>query len=77
LKVFIEKFQGFHLRGKENTPNVYEVIRTNTGLVAENLSEGNRNFIAFLYFHQLVLGSPEADSVVKIKLLSLRIQYLV
>lgn len=44
-------FQGFHLREKDNTPNVYEVIRTNTGLVAENLSEGERNFIAFLYFH--------------------------
>lgn len=61
-------FQGFYLREKENTPNVYEVIRTNTGLVAENLSEGERNFIAFLYFHQLVLGSPEADAVVNDKI---------
>lgn len=60
-------FQGFHLREKENTPNVYEVIRTTTGLVAENLSEGERNFITSLYFHQLVLGSPEADAVVKDK----------
>jgi len=34
-------------------------------LVAENLSEGERNFIAFLYFHQLVLGSEDADAVVK------------
>ena len=55
------------MREKENTPNVYEVIRTNTGLVAENLSEGERNFITSLYFHQLVLGSPEADAVVKDK----------
>ena len=61
-------FQGIYLREKENTPNVYEVIRTNTGLVAENLSEGERNFIAFLYFHQLVLGSPEADAVVNDKI---------
>lgn len=61
-------FQGFYLREKDNTPNVYEVIRTSTGLVAENLSEGERNFIAFLYFHQLVLGSPEADAVVKDKI---------
>ena len=61
-------FQGFILREKEDTPNVYEVIRTETGKVAENLSEGERNFIAFLYFHQLVLGSLEADSVVRDKI---------
>ncbi|MBD3948904.1 AAA family ATPase [Tuanshanicoccus lijuaniae] len=61
-------FQGFYLREKEDTPNVYEVIRSTTGKVAENLSEGERNFIAFLYFHQLVLGSLEADSVVKDKI---------
>lgn len=61
-------FQRFYSLEKENTPNVYEVIRTNNGLVAENLSEGERNFIAFLYFHQLVLGSPEADAVVKDKI---------
>lgn len=58
-------FQGFYLREKSDTPNVYEVIRSDTKLVAENLSEGERNFIAFLYFHQLVLGSEDADAVVK------------
>lgn len=61
-------FQGFYIREKEDTPNVYEVIRTETNTVAENLSEGERNFIAFLYFHQLVLGSENADSVVKDKI---------
>lgn len=61
-------FQGFYIREKENIPNVYEVIRTETNTVAENLSEGERNFIAFLYFHQLVLGSENADSVVKDKI---------
>lgn len=61
-------FQGFYLREKEDTPNVYEVIRSDTKKVAENLSEGERNFIAFLYFHQLVLGSEKADSVVKDKI---------
>ncbi|HGD1860054.1 TPA: AAA family ATPase, partial [Streptococcus agalactiae] len=61
-------FQGFFIREKEDIPNVYEVIRTGTGKVAENLSEGERNFIAFLYFHQLVLGSLEADSDVKDKI---------
>ena len=33
--------------------NVYEVIRED-GSVAVNLSEGERNFIAFLYFYNLV-----------------------
>lgn len=61
-------FQGFFIREKEDIPNVYEVIRTETGKVAENLSEGERNFIAFLYFHQLVLGSEDADSVAKDKI---------
>lgn len=58
-------FQGFYLREKADTPNVYEVVRSSTGLVAENLSEGERNFIAFLYFHQLILGSEDAEAVVK------------
>lgn len=43
-------FEGFKLREKPNTPNVYEVIRPN-GDIAERLSEGERNFIAFQYFY--------------------------
>lgn len=42
--------------------NTYEVIREN-GEVAENLSEGERNFIAFLYFYHLVRGSRSSDEV--------------
>ena len=61
-------FNGFHIREKKDAPNVYEVIRTETGFVAENLSEGERNFIAFLYFHQLVLGSDNAEAAVKDKI---------
>ena len=53
-------FQGFSLREKEDTPNVYEVIRPDES-IAENLSEGERNFIAFLYFYHLVKGSESAD----------------
>ena len=56
-------FQGFEMRlGKvrDNFAPVYEVIRTETGEIAENLSEGEKNFIAFLYFQQKVLGS-ESD----------------
>ena len=39
----------------------YEVIRTETGEIAEDLSEGEKNFIAFLYFQQVVFGSSSAE----------------
>lgn len=55
-------FQGFSLRAKPEVKNTYEVIREN-GEVAENLSEGERNFIAFLYFYHLVRGSRSSDEV--------------
>lgn len=54
-------FQGFSLKEKEDEQDVYEVIREN-GEVAEKLSEGEKNFIAFLYFYQLVKGSGQAGS---------------
>ena len=49
-------FQGFTLREKRGQQNVYEVVRQD-GQVAADLSEGERNFIAFLYFYHLVRGS--------------------
>jgi len=55
-------FEGFTLREKTGVKGTYEVIREN-GAVAEKLSEGERNFIAFLYFYHLVRGSQsETDS---------------
>lgn len=55
-------FQGFSIRAKTGVENVYEIIREN-GDVAENLSEGERNFIAFLYFYHLVRGSKNSDEL--------------
>lgn len=49
-------FEGFQLREKPDTPNVYEVVRPN-GDIAHRLSEGERNFIAFLYFYFQIQGS--------------------
>ena len=46
---------------------MYEVIRSN-GSIAENLSEGERNFIAFLYFYHLVRGSETADGGLRDKI---------
>lgn len=55
-------FEGFTLHEKEGVKGTYEVIRED-GKVAEHLSEGERNFIAFLYFYHLVRGSQtENDS---------------
>lgn len=55
-------FQGFSIRAKEGVENVYEIVREN-GEVAENLSEGERNFIAFLYFYHRVRGSMNSEEL--------------
>lgn len=55
-------FQGFSIRAKKDVENVYEVVREN-GAVAENLSEGVRNFIAFLYFYHRVRGSMSSEEL--------------
>ena len=49
-------------------PINYAVVRTDTGKVAENLSEGEKNFIAFLYFQQLVFGSEGSDGAARDKI---------
>ncbi len=55
-------FQGFSLRAKAGVQNTYEVIRPD-GSIADKLSEGERNFIAFLYFYHLVKGSFSSEEV--------------
>ena len=60
-------FQGFTLREKRGQQNVYEVVRQD-GQVATGLSEGERNFIAFLYFYHLVRGSHTDSDVSKDKI---------
>jgi wobble nucleotide-excising tRNase len=55
-------FEGFRLKLREDgSRNEYQVIRTRTGKVAKNLSEGERNFIAFLYFYHLVNKGSHSD----------------
>jgi wobble nucleotide-excising tRNase len=48
-------FQGFYLQENAAQPGTYTIIREN-GEPADNLSEGERNFIAFLYFYHNVRG---------------------
>lgn len=52
--------QGFSLQPKVGVDHVYEVRRPD-GTIADNLSEGEKNFIAFLYFYHLVYGSSSED----------------
>ena len=52
-------FKGFMLREKESLPNRDEAVRPN-GRPAQYLSEGEINFIAFLYFYHLVYGGDKA-----------------
>lgn len=60
-------FEGFRLQEKTGVKGVYEVIRED-GNVAENLSEGERNFIAFLYFYHVVRGSRSEKDAGKDKI---------
>ena len=45
-------FQGFHIRKHPQNQNSCQIIRSD-GSIAENLSEGEQKFLAFIYFCQL------------------------
>ena len=49
-------FQGFYIQEHPASKNKYQIVRED-GTVAEKLSEGERNFISFLYFCNLVHGN--------------------
>ena len=53
-------FQGFHIEVVDGYPNHYHVVRDN-GQPAKHLSEGEKNFIAFLYFMTLVRGNGKYE----------------
>jgi wobble nucleotide-excising tRNase len=60
-------FTGFTLREHVSIPDKYEVVRRD-GSLAEGLSEGERHFIAFLYFYHLVQGAWKAADLMKGKI---------
>jgi len=63
-------FQGFELAVHEGSgQSAYKVIRPHTGKVAKDLSEGERNFIGFLYFYHLAQGSLSDDDIGKDKVI--------
>lgn len=60
-------FEGFEIDEKDKVNNIsrYYLKRlntTNTNSVFESLSEGEKNFISFLYFYQLCLGSDDLQN---------------
>lgn len=61
------RMQGFRLVPHEKEPHVYKVVRDD-GTIADNLSEGEKNFLAFLYFYYEVQGSatPNGDDREKV-----------
>ena len=64
-------FQGFRLKKKGSTDaekNRYVIVRDDNTL-AHGLSEGERNFIAFLYFYHKVWGRESSNVVFKDKII--------
>jgi wobble nucleotide-excising tRNase len=61
--------ESFGRNNNQSTPTRnYEIVRTGIGQVAKNLSEGERNFIAFMYFLQQVYGKSNASAEAKSKI---------
>ncbi len=56
-------FTGFKLQATEDGKH-YQIIREDGSLAKETLSEGERNFIVFLYFYHLIQGTLDPDEIV-------------
>lgn len=50
-------FSGFKLEESKKKPNMYIIVRENGKKVEHTLSEGEKTFITFLYFYNLIKGS--------------------
>lgn len=63
-------FTGFKIEKKESENNIikYYILReeeTSENHIFKTLSEGEKNFIAFLYFYQLCLGTNDTENTKK------------
>ena len=54
-------FTGFYLHEKADEKNAYELIRNGQAGPAHGLSEGERKFVAFLYFYHSVIDTLQPD----------------
>ncbi|WPO43200.1 AAA family ATPase [Tardiphaga sp. 42S5] len=50
-------FSGFKLKTAGEHDHLYEIVRDDGGNANETLSEGEKSFVSFLYFYQLLRGS--------------------
>ncbi|MCP1226223.1 AAA family ATPase, partial [Sebaldella sp. S0638] len=60
-------FKGFYI--KENSKGTYKLVRDDETPVKDSLSEGEYNFITFLYFYYLVYGSHEKTGLTSSKII--------
>ncbi len=51
------KFTGFSIQPSPTYPNYYQIQREDGSFENDTLSEGELNFIAFLYYYQLAMGN--------------------
>ncbi|MCL2521092.1 MAG: AAA family ATPase, partial [Spirochaetaceae bacterium] len=59
-------FTGFSIRENLHEPKTYQIMRSNNEIItAKTLSEGERNFICFLYFYHSIYGSLDENSLNK------------
>lgn len=67
-------FKGFELQEKPGAKYVYQLVRNQNGkkiVVDKDLSEGERHFIAFLYFYHMVMGSQSDAGKVEDKIVAI------
>lgn len=63
-------FESFELEENEKKPGTYKIVRPDDrSAVKDTLSEGEANFIAFLYFYYLCYGSFEQDNITEDKII--------
>lgn len=60
-------FEGFKIVRSDKVKDGYKIVRRDKS-TAVRLSEGERNFIAFLYFYHTVKGSLSSDGIVRDKI---------
>jgi wobble nucleotide-excising tRNase len=61
-------FKGFKLENAEEKGK-YKIIRNDGTPVEETLSEGEYNFITFLYFYQMIKGSTDPTGITRDKII--------
>lgn len=62
-------FTGFMLAENPSVPGTYQIVRPDGSDAKKSLSEGEYNFITFLYFYHLIFGSTARDETNKSKII--------